>query len=137
MVARRVDCSAGSATFTTVPSMNAMLEPMIVAARIQGPFVVAARSHEPARIATSSQGGLAMLAIVHSPPGADGANGFGPMIRVADATRTRNALPIDLGTASRNWYLKEPWPGWMIPNCVVLTPMQFGRNPPPRLPQPR
>src|SRR5439155_8643782 len=72
MVARRLDWSAGSATFTTVPSINAMLEPMIVAARIQGPLVVACRSHEPARIAASSQGGLAMLAIVHSPSGADG-----------------------------------------------------------------
>src|SRR5882762_5990016 len=29
-------CSAGSATLTTVPSMNAMLEPRIVAARIHG-----------------------------------------------------------------------------------------------------
>src|ERR1700687_5864136 len=69
MVACRADCSAGSATFTTVPSMNAMLEPRMVAARIQEPFVVAGRSHEPARIAASSQGGLAMLAIVHSPLG--------------------------------------------------------------------
>src|SRR5438094_10570527 len=72
MVARRLDWSAGSATFTTVPSINAMLEPRIVAARIQGPLVVACRSHEPARIAASTPGGLAMLAIVHSPSGADG-----------------------------------------------------------------
>src|SRR5689334_17322591 len=71
MVACRADCSAGSATFTTVPSINAMLEPRIVAARIQGPFVVTGGLHEPARIAASSQGGLAMLAIVHSPPSAD------------------------------------------------------------------
>ena len=78
MVACRADCSAGSATFTTVPSMNAMLEPRMVAARIQGPFVVAGRSHEPARIAASSQGGLPMLAIVHSlrnTPGDKGAAG--------------------------------------------------------------
>src|SRR5258707_1202485 len=66
MVACRADCSAGSATFTTVPSIKAMLEPRMVAASIQGPFVVAGRPHEPARITASSQGGLAMLAIVHS-----------------------------------------------------------------------
>ena len=34
---------------------------------IQGPFVMAGRSHEPARIEAASQGGLAMLAIVYSP----------------------------------------------------------------------
>src|SRR5258708_33698534 len=45
--------------------MNAMLEPRMVAARIQGPFVVAGCSHGRARIAASSQGGLAMVAIVH------------------------------------------------------------------------
>jgi len=39
----------------------------MVAARIQGPFVKAGRSHERARIAASSHGGLAMLAIVYSP----------------------------------------------------------------------
>jgi hypothetical protein len=39
----------------------------MVAARIQGPFVKAGRSHEPARIAASSHGGLAMLAIVYFP----------------------------------------------------------------------
>src|SRR5258708_38988504 len=39
----------------------------MVAARIQGPFVVAACSQVLARIAPSSQGDLAMLAILHSP----------------------------------------------------------------------
>src|ERR1700733_50568 len=43
-----------------------MLEPRIVAARIHGPFVTAAPSHEPARISPASQGGLAMV-IIHSP----------------------------------------------------------------------
>src|SRR6266446_8172497 len=36
-VALRLVCSAGSATFTTVPSMNAMLEARMVAARTQRP----------------------------------------------------------------------------------------------------
>src|SRR5262245_1874763 len=40
----RLPCIAGSATLTTEPSMNAMLEPRIVAARIQG----FARSLHPA-----------------------------------------------------------------------------------------
>src|SRR3954470_16717869 len=35
-VAPRLDCSAGNARLTTVPSMNAMLEPRMVAARIHG-----------------------------------------------------------------------------------------------------
>ena len=35
-VAPSADCSAGSATLTTVPSMKAMLEPRMVAARIHG-----------------------------------------------------------------------------------------------------
>src|SRR5271155_102643 len=45
-----------------------MPEPRIVAARIQGPLVVAGPSHGPARITASSQGGLAILALFHSPP---------------------------------------------------------------------
>src|SRR5260221_10146572 len=72
MLARRSDCSAGRATFTTVPSIKAMLEPSMVAARIQGPLVIPGRSHAPARIAASSQGGLAMVAIAHCPPPANG-----------------------------------------------------------------
>jgi hypothetical protein len=43
--------------------MNAMLEPRMVAAKIHGPLVMAAYKHRPERIAASSQGGLAMLAI--------------------------------------------------------------------------
>ncbi len=39
-VAPSAVCSAGSATFTTVPSMNAMLEPRMVAARIHAPLRV-------------------------------------------------------------------------------------------------
>src|SRR5882757_609467 len=58
-VACRADCTAGKATFMTVASMNAMLEPRMVAARIHGPSAVTGRWHEPARIAASSQGGLA------------------------------------------------------------------------------
>jgi hypothetical protein len=52
----------------------------MVAARIQGPFVIAGRSHEPARIAASSQGGLEMLAIVHSRLGADSTDAKGSSI---------------------------------------------------------
>src|SRR5260370_17477867 len=56
-VALRFVCSAGSATFTTVPSMNAMLDARMVAARTQRPRdfshgAVAA----PARTTFSSQG---------------------------------------------------------------------------------
>src|SRR5262249_44524416 len=52
-------CNAGRATFTTVLSINAMLEPTIVAARIQGPTA----SMQGARagispITASSQGGF-------------------------------------------------------------------------------
>src|SRR5215831_6033026 len=56
-VALRLDCSAGKATFTTVPSMNAMLEPRMVAARIQGDD--SARHgllQSPVRITASSHG---------------------------------------------------------------------------------
>jgi hypothetical protein len=49
--------------------MNAILEPRIVVAKIQGPFTVGWRSHSPARMVASSQGGLARLAIVHFAPG--------------------------------------------------------------------
>ena len=62
------DCNAGNATLTTVPSMNAMLEARMVAARIQAPLVGAGSWHGLARIAASSQGGLAILAIFHFAP---------------------------------------------------------------------
>jgi hypothetical protein len=52
-----------SATFTTVPSMNAMLEPRMVAAKIHGPFTAVGWEHRLLRIAASSQGGLAIVAI--------------------------------------------------------------------------
>src|SRR5471030_2909741 len=58
--------------------MNAMLEPRMVAARIQGPFTVSGRSQEPARIAPSSHGGLAMSGIVHSPTGTGRICGLAP-----------------------------------------------------------
>src|SRR5579863_697871 len=58
-VAFRLDWRAGSATFTTVLSMKAMLVPRIAAVRIQAPVAglqgtVAGRE----RIAASSQGGF-------------------------------------------------------------------------------
>src|SRR4051812_42355419 len=63
-VAFRLACSAGKATLTTVPSMNAMLEPRIVAARIQGPEVLGQGAAAlPDRMTPSSHGCLAMLAI--------------------------------------------------------------------------
>jgi hypothetical protein len=43
--------------------MNAMLEPRIVAAKIHGPFTAAGWEHRLLRIAASSQGGLAIVAI--------------------------------------------------------------------------
>src|SRR6266568_2525628 len=51
-------CSAGRATFTTVPSMNAMLEARIVAARIHGAVVGAhGVGHGAARMTPASEGG--------------------------------------------------------------------------------
>jgi hypothetical protein len=43
--------------------MNTMLEPTMVAAKIHGPFTAAGWEHRLLRIAASSQGGLAMVAI--------------------------------------------------------------------------
>src|SRR5260221_14007311 len=51
-------CSAGRATFTTVPSMNAMLEARIVAARIHGAVVGGhGEAHGAARMTPASDGG--------------------------------------------------------------------------------
>src|SRR6185295_8625559 len=57
---------AGSATFTTVPSMNAMLEPRIAAARTHEPLPAPGRWEGPARIAASSHGDLVMLATLYT-----------------------------------------------------------------------
>src|SRR5258708_33177069 len=65
MVACNPDCSAGSATLTTVPSMKAMLDPRIVAANTHAPALAEGSPGEPARIAASSQGGLAMLGMTY------------------------------------------------------------------------
>src|SRR6516225_258111 len=46
--------------------MKAMLEPRMVAAMIQAPFRGEGSTHGFARIRASSQGGLAILAIIHS-----------------------------------------------------------------------
>src|ERR1700733_11023010 len=56
-VAPKLVCKAGSATFTTVLSMNAMLEPSIVATRIHG-FEPAAANPvtEPVEFAMASDG---------------------------------------------------------------------------------
>jgi hypothetical protein len=43
--------------------MNAMLEPRMVAAKIHGPFTAAGWKQRLLRIAASSQGGLAIVAI--------------------------------------------------------------------------
>jgi hypothetical protein len=66
MVAPNGDCSAGSVTLTTVPSMNAILEPSIVAAIIQHALLAECLAHEPERMRASSQAGLAKGGIVHS-----------------------------------------------------------------------
>src|SRR5437867_5082251 len=61
------DWSAGRATFTTVPSMKAMLEPRMAAARTQRPRLpVVCGEEEATRIAASSHGGLAALTMAHS-----------------------------------------------------------------------
>src|SRR5579859_3189120 len=51
--------------------MKAMLEPRMVAARIQGAAVVAGWSQGVESMVASSQGGLAMVAMIHSLMGAD------------------------------------------------------------------
>src|SRR5215469_2950892 len=66
MVAPNADCSAGSATLTTVPSMNAILEPRIVVAIIQPPLLPACLVHEPDRMRASSQAGFAKGGTIHS-----------------------------------------------------------------------
>jgi hypothetical protein len=48
--------------------MNAMLEPRIVVARIQGPLPARVCPEEDARITPSSQGGLAIVAMAISVP---------------------------------------------------------------------
>src|SRR5436309_209435 len=58
-VAWNADCRAGKATFTTVLSMKAMLEPRMAAAIIQGPASGAHGLPElPDRIKASSHGGF-------------------------------------------------------------------------------
>ena len=57
-VACRLVCSAGRATLTTVLSMKAMLEPRIVAARIQRP---ACGEHRSAGIRGTNDGFIAWL----------------------------------------------------------------------------
>src|SRR5215472_18940159 len=66
MLAPNADCSTGSATLTTVPSMNAILEPSIVVAIIQPPLLSECLAHGPERMRASSQAGLAKGGIVHS-----------------------------------------------------------------------
>src|ERR1700691_2104486 len=61
-LASRLVCNAGRATLTTVPSMKAMLEPKIVAARIHRPVLAAHRTVAFAdRTAPSSHGGFMRL----------------------------------------------------------------------------
>src|SRR6266566_9618442 len=55
-------CSTGSATLTTVPSMNAMLDPRMVAASTHGPISLVLGAHSGAAwITPSSHGGLIIL----------------------------------------------------------------------------
>src|SRR6202171_6563238 len=55
----RLFCSAGKATFTTVLSMNAMLDPSIAAARIHGPeLLVHGMAACPDSITAWSHGGF-------------------------------------------------------------------------------
>src|SRR5689334_23037557 len=65
MVAPNADCRAGSATLTTVPSMNAILEPSIVVAIIQPPLLPECLVHEPDRMTASSQAGFTKGGTIH------------------------------------------------------------------------
>src|SRR6516225_8335811 len=61
-LAWKVVCNVGTATLTTVLSMNAMLEPRIVAARIQGPLVAVRGTHNrPNAITLWSHGVLTKI----------------------------------------------------------------------------
>src|SRR5437879_2506580 len=66
-----------------------MLEPRMVAARIQGPFVVTGRAHGVARIAASSPGGLAMLDIIYFPTAAD-------RVESLPRSKTRRLVPFEV-----------------------------------------
>src|SRR3954464_13859905 len=55
---------AGSATLTMVPSMNAMLEPMMVAIRTQRLLAAGSGAGAPWRMIASSQGGLPICTMV-------------------------------------------------------------------------
>jgi len=58
------DCSTGSATFTTVLSINAMLEPIMVETSIQGAsFLTHGEVPGAYLITPSSHGGLKMFPI--------------------------------------------------------------------------
>src|SRR6267378_1322589 len=58
-VAPKLDCRAGNATLTTVPSMKAMLVPRMAAARTHGPDSGSqGASSAPKRTAASSHGGF-------------------------------------------------------------------------------
>ena len=79
IVAFRFACSAGNATFTTVPSMNAMLEARVVAASTQRP----ARFEQGAaagseRITLSSHGSrrIGNMVTVHYCPGSSHRHGY-------------------------------------------------------------
>src|SRR5437773_10907717 len=70
------DWSAGRATFTTVPSMKAMLEPRMAATRTHRPRLPAAcTEEEAARIAASSHGGLEAMTMAHSALALEAAEG--------------------------------------------------------------
>src|SRR5579863_2690159 len=89
-VALKLACIAGRATFTTVLSMNAMLEPRIVAARTHG---FALSSHPPPRLpdrkVTTSQGVL--IETMDAIPGGLAQNIARPMpgrIAIGDSTES-------------------------------------------------
>src|SRR5437868_6981268 len=61
-------CNAGSATFTTVPSMNAMLDAMMVAARIHGDAIGGEGDEQGApRMTPASQGDVANVVMADRP----------------------------------------------------------------------
>src|SRR5438105_8487272 len=65
MVACRLDWIAGRATPTTVPSINTMLEPRMVAAKIHAPLVAWTGPAPGVRITASSHGALRVMATLY------------------------------------------------------------------------
>lgn len=85
---------AGNATFTTVPSMNAMLEPKIAAVRIHAPCTHGAVASLAHAIVASSQGART-IAVNAGPLGVDACGSVKPTDRGERARAHGGALADD------------------------------------------